>query len=181
MRSEVIAAMLLVAGSIVAVRYIDRTVVAEPGEEPRAAALVAEDRAPASASSLAYRSAWSFEVRVPAGYDRQFRVTGIVNRQPTTFLIDTGASFVALRESDARRAGVHPKPQDYTAPVSTANGVTKAARVVIDEIEIDGLVVRDIDTFVLPDAQLGMNLLGMSFLSKLESVEARGGEMILRG
>ncbi len=180
MRSEVFTAMVLVAGSVVAVRYIDRTVVAAPQEETETA-FVAREETRARISSDAYRSAWSYEVRVPAGYDRQFRVTGVVNRQPTGFLIDTGASFVALRESDARRAGIYPKAQDYTAPVSTANGITKAARVEIDEIEIDGLIVRNIETFVLPDAQLGMNLLGMSFLSRLESVEARGDEMILRG
>ena len=48
-------------------------------------------------------------------------------------------------------------------------------------IEIGGLRVEKVKAFILADDQLGVNLLGMSFLSRLESVEARGGELVLRG
>ena len=116
-----------------------------------------------------------------ADHDRQFRISADVNRQSVHFLIDTGAAFVALRESDARRANIVIRREDFSFPVSTANGVTNAARVRIEDIEINGLRVRDVDAFILPDELLGMNLLGMSFLSQLPSVEARGAELILRG
>jgi len=95
--------------------------------------------------------------------------------------VDTGATYVALRESDAREAGVYTSHTDYTYPVKTANGETRAAFVTLEEIEINGLRVDDVKAFILRDEQLAVNLLGMSFLSRLESVEARRGEMVLRG
>jgi aspartyl protease family protein len=65
--------------------------------------------------------------------------------------------------------------------VRTANGETKAAMVDIDVIEIDGIRVENVRAFILPDEQLAMNLLGMSFLSQLESVEQKNGELVLKG
>jgi len=88
---------------------------------------------------------------------------------------------VALRESDAREAGIYTSWSDYSYPVRTANGETMAALVTIDEMKIDGIVVSGVKAFILPDEQLSINLLGMSFLSRIESVEARAGEMVLRG
>lgn len=180
MRTEVIAGMVCVACSVIAIRYIDRT---QPQAPTSAATIATASAVPSNNTkkTTAYQAGWNYEVRIPAGYDRQFRVTAAVNHQATNFLVDTGASFVALRESDARRAGIHPHTEDYTSPVSTANGITRAARVMVDEIEINSLRVRNVETFILPDNQLAVNLLGMSFLSELESVEARGNEMILRG
>jgi len=51
----------------------------------------------------------------------------------------------------------------------------------IRQIEIDGIRVENVKAFVLADDQLSVNLLGMTFLSRLESVEARGGQLVLRG
>ena len=68
---------------------------------------------------------------------------------------------------------------DGNATVSTANGTIKAARTRIAMIELGGLVVRDVDALVLPDAALSENLLGMSFLSKLKRFEVANGKMVL--
>ena len=178
MRLEVMFAMVCVTSAVVAMRYIDR---AYPVNPPAAHLQSIEPVASPQDQRPVYRPAWRQEVRLTAGYDRQFRVTAAVNNYPTMFLIDTGAAYVALRASDAAQAGVHLRKEDYDSPVSTANGVTKAARILLDEIEIDDLLVRDVDAYILPDSQLSVNLLGMSFLSQLESVEARRDEMILRG
>lgn len=183
MRMELAFGMVCIAGAVVGVKYIDQN-QAHPSSEQKTATLAAAtapSQSQSQASASPYQAGWRREVHIPAGHDRQFHVTASVNRQAVNFLIDTGASFVALRESDARRAGIYLKSTDYTSPVSTANGVTKAARVTVDQIEINGLLVRQVDTFILPDSQLAVNLLGMTFLSELESVEARGDEMILRG
>ena len=177
MRADLFAVMAVLVVAVIGVRYLDgQDLAAEPSDDAYAAR-----SSPQTHSNSPYQAGWNREVRVAAGFDRQFHITAAVNRQPTSFLIDTGASFVALRESDARRAGIYPRPSDYTAPVSTANGMTRAARVMVEEIEIQGLRVRHVETFVLPDEQLGINLLGMSFLSELKSFEARGNELILRG
>ncbi|MEZ5894475.1 MAG: TIGR02281 family clan AA aspartic protease [Parvularculaceae bacterium] len=121
------------------------------------------------------------EVRIAAAPDRQYYVHADVNRRSARFLIDTGASYVALRDSDARAAGVYTSYTDYTYPVHTANGETKAAYVTLDEIEVGGIRIEGVKAFILQDEQLAVNLLGMSFLSRLESVEARKGELVLRG
>lgn len=178
MRAEYLWVVAIVASAVVAVRYLDNAGGAPSAKAPEAGgalALSAHGPAPETAS------VWGEEVRIKAGPDRQFYVEADVNRRAARFLVDTGATYVALRESDASSAGVYTSHADYTYPVKTANGETRAALVMIDEIEIEGLRVENVRAFILRDEQLAVNLLGMSFLSRLESVEARRGEMVLRG
>jgi aspartyl protease family protein len=80
---------------------------------------------------------------------------------------DTGASQIALRESDAARLGIHPTPRDYKVKIHTANGIGRAALVQLRMVEVGNIVVRDLPALVSPDEALGVNLLGMSFLSRV--------------
>ena len=107
-----------------------------------------------------------------------FQTAAVVDGRRMDFLVDTGASVIALRESDAARLDIHPVPRDYTARASTANGVIKAAPVELNRVEVGGIVVRNVAAFVLPDEALGKNLLGMSFLSKVRW-EHRNGTLVL--
>jgi len=93
-------------------------------------------------------------------------------------MVDTGASLIALRQRDAMRMGINPPTRDYTANVTTANGVVKAARVELGRVDIGGVTVRDVAAVILPDEALSQNLLGMSFLSKLRW-EQKNGRLIL--
>jgi len=176
MRSEIIAAMMCICVTVVAVRHFDAKAHTAPADATLAAAAAPEISTPVRKSAFNGR-----EVRLPADGNHQYFVTAALNQRPASFLIDTGASFVALRDSDARAANIYVSWADYTQPVRTANGETKAAIVTIDLIEIDGIRVENVKAFILPDEQLSMNLLGMSFLSKLDSVEQRGGELVLKG
>jgi aspartyl protease family protein len=115
--------------------------------------------------------------RDPRGH---FQTEGRIDGQRITFMVDTGASVVALNESSAARFGVRPTPGQYTANVSTANGVVKAARTRIEMMDVGGLIVRDVDAMVLPDQALSENLLGLSFLSKLKRFEYANGQMVLQ-
>ncbi len=169
MKEIAVAAGVVVICAVLAVRQLD---------DPKTPAPDAQTPSIAAAVVPAPRSG---EVRLSAGDNHQFYVTAAVNGRPSSFLVDTGASFVALRDSDARAANLYVSWADYKHPVRTANGETKAALIEIDVIEIDKIRVENVKAFILPDDQLGMNLLGMSFLSKLESVEARGRELVLRG
>ncbi len=170
MRTEIIAAGVLVASAVLGVRYLDRT-----APEPQTRNLAAVT-APTQTQNH-----WAREVRIAASRDHQFYVNAEVNRRSAKFLVDTGASYVALRDSDAREAGIYTSHTDYNYPVRTANGETNAAFVTLDEVEINGIRVEGVKAFILPDNQLAINLLGMSFLSRIESVEARAGELVLRG
>ena len=90
------------------------------------------------------------------------------------FLVDTGASSIALRERDAAQLGIHPSARDYNVQVSTANGTTRGARVILDRVELQGITVRSVAAIVMPDEALGTNLLGMSFLSRIKFSHDRG-------
>jgi aspartyl protease family protein len=94
-------------------------------------------------------------------------------------MVDTGASVIALTARDAARLGVRPLRSDYTATVATANGTLKAAPIMLDTVEVDGLSVRDVQALVLPDEALSENLLGLSFLSRLRRFEYAGGRLLL--
>jgi aspartyl protease family protein len=114
--------------------------------------------------------------RDPRGH---FQTDGRIDGQRITFMVDTGASVVALNESSAARFGLRPTPGQYTANVSTANGTVKAAPARIEILDVGGLIVRDVAAMVLPDEALSENLLGLSFLSKLKRFEYANGQMVL--
>ena len=108
-----------------------------------------------------------------------FATEGRIDGQRINFMIDTGASVVALNESSAARFGLRPTPGQYTTAVTTANGTVKAAPARLAMVEVGGLLVRDVDAMVLPDEALSENLLGLSFLSKLKRFEYANGQMVL--
>ena len=118
-------------------------------------------------------------VTVPRDSRGHFQTEGRVDGRRLGFMVDTGASVIALNETSAAQIGVRPMRSDYTANVSTANGPVKAARTRLAMVDIGGLVVRDVDALVLPDAALSENLLGLSFLSKLKRFEFAGGKLVM--
>ena len=96
-----------------------------------------------------------------------FQVEGSVDGRRLDFLVDTGASVVALRERDAARLGILPVPRDYTAGISTANGTIKAAPV--RSLLARGRAVSACSAcarWCCPTRRSRDNLLGMSFLSR---------------
>jgi len=107
-----------------------------------------------------------------------FQVDGRLDGRRMSFLVDTGASVIALRASEAARLGIRPAGRDFTAKVSTANGSVMAAPAEIGRVEIGDIVVSRVAALVLPDEALGQNLLGMSFLSRIR-FEHRNGRLIL--
>ncbi|MGV8996471.1 MAG: retropepsin-like aspartic protease family protein [Parvibaculaceae bacterium] len=107
-----------------------------------------------------------------------FHVDAVVNGHVTSFLIDTGASDVAMSESAARAAGINVDDLVYDQPYQTANGVTMGARVTLDTIQVGEIVVRNVRGSVMKED--GMSLLGMSFLNALGSYEFKGDRLVLR-
>ena len=178
MKVELFGAVACICATVIAVKHFDaKKAAALVAAEAEPAAMMTADAAPAAASMD-----WTDRsIRIKAGANHQYFVTAAVNSRPASFLVDTGASYVALRDSDARAAGVYTAIADFSHPVRTANGETKAALVALEAIEIDDIRVENVQAFILPDHQLNVNLLGMSFLSRLESVEQRGGELVLKG
>jgi aspartyl protease family protein len=116
---------------------------------------------------------------IPRDGRGHFLTEGRIDGQRIGFMVDTGASVIALNETSAARFGLRPSRGDYNATVTTANGTIRAARTRLAMVDIGGLVVRDVDAMVLPDAALSENLLGLSFLSKLKRFEYANGKMVL--
>jgi aspartyl protease family protein len=116
---------------------------------------------------------------IPRDGRGHFLTEGRIDGQRIGFMVDTGASMIALNETSAARFGLRPSRGDYNATVTTANGTIKAARTRIAMVDVGGLVVRDVDAMVLPDEALSENLLGLSFLSKLKRFEYANGKMVL--
>jgi aspartyl protease family protein len=143
---------------------------------------------PAQANTLSVRNPAPVEASAPGGIRSisiardprgHFQTEGRIDGQRIDFMVDTGASVVALNEKSAARFGFRPSRGDYNASVSTANGTIKAARTRLAMVELGGLVVRDVDAMVLPDEALSENLLGLSFLSKLKRFEYANGRLVL--
>src|SRR6266852_768614 len=149
-------------------------------------AQMADKMTPAQASTSA-RKAAAAEIPAPGGRSLSiprdsrghFQTEGRIDGQRIGFMVDTGASVIALTETSAARFGLRPSRGDYNATVTTANGTIKAARTRLAMVDIGGLVVRDVDAMVLPDEALSENLLGLSFLSKLKRFEYANGKMVL--
>jgi len=81
----------------------------------------------------------------------QYQYKGRVNSGYINFLVDTGASSVALTAEDARRAGIRDSELNYNVPISTAGGRNYAARVKLDQLAIGGIILRDVDAMVVKE------------------------------
>jgi aspartyl protease family protein len=140
---------------------------------------VASNQNPAPVMSDVSASAGRRSHTIPKDSRGHFSTDGRVEGRRIGFMVDTGASVIALTESSAAQVGIRPLRTDYTAPVSTANGVVKGARARLSSVDIGGLEVRDVEAMVLPDNVLSENLLGLSYLSRLKRFEYSGGKLVL--
>jgi aspartyl protease family protein len=113
-------------------------------------------------------------VTIQRGGSGHFQLEALVDGQRLEFLVDTGATGVALRESDAASIGIRPGNRAYTTRSITANGIVRVAPVVLDRVEVGDIVVHNVVAVVFPDQTLGQNLLGMSFLSRVRWQQDNG-------
>ena len=170
MRSVLVFAALALAAALSVPRYAAQMQPAKPV----AAKLQPRPQPQAEAATYGSRS-----VIVPRDNRGNFQVEGRVDGQPMAFVVDTGATVVALTASDAAMLGIHPAEREFTAMTRTANGTVRAAPVQLGMVEIGDLMIRDIDAIVLPDGALSDNLLGLSFLSRLRHFEYGDGKLVL--
>lgn len=169
MRNIMIFAAIMIGLGTFMAQMADKMAPAPASATPARLAVVADASSDGSLHTLT----------IPYDARGHFATEGRIDGQRIAFMVDTGASVVALNESSAARFGLRPSRNDYLATVSTANGTVKAAPARLARIEVGGLVVRDVDAMVLPDEALSENLLGLSFLSKLNRFEYANGKMVL--
>ena len=170
MRFFVVFAALALAIAGLLTRLADRA-----GRSPTAEVASVAMAAPAApATSSNYRS-----ISIARDGRGHFQVDARVDGRRIDFMVDTGASTIALTAKDARKLGIHPSQSEYSVNVRTANGTVRAAPTTLSRVEVGGLVVRDVRALVVPDNALSENLLGMSFLSRLKRFEYAKGKLVL--
>jgi aspartyl protease family protein len=119
-------------------------------------------------------------VEIARGRGGDFSVRAQVNGARVSMVLDSGASAVVLTQEAARTAGLPLEVLQYTTAVDTANGRTRAAPVTLDRLTIGNIVERSVPALIAQPGALRSNLLGMSFLNRLESWEVRGDKLLLR-
>lgn len=112
--------------------------------------------------------------------DGHFWTWADVDGSSLKFLVDTGASVVALTRHDAKRLRINLDELVYDNRITTAGGEVMSASVRLDHIRIGNVELKDIDAVILEEDVLDNSLLGMSFLGGLYSYEFKGNTMIIR-
>src|SRR5215831_26085 len=163
MRLIFVAALVVMALSVVGVRLIQDDLT-----RPRVTMAKPALSAQSSSRAVVIKSE-------NGHYAAEARVDG---HEEVAFMVDTGASQITLRESDAARLGYRPGSADYVLKIDTANGEGRAAPVELASVEVGDVMVRNVRALVVPDSALSVNLLGMSFLSRVRWTQERG-ELVL--
>ena len=112
------------------------------------------------------------ESSIPKSADGHYWANGEVNGAGNVrFLVDTGATAVALTPADAQRLGIQPADLHYGSQVVTAAGSTRAATVKLASLTVAGARLENVDALVI-EKGLDTSLLGMTYLGRLTSFEA---------
>src|ERR1700716_2544257 len=120
-------------------------------------------------------------VQIARGQSGEFALLARINGVSAPMVIDTGATSVVLTYETAKAAGLPLELLEYDVDVETAGGHTRAGRLTLDRLAIGKLVERSVPALVVPRGQMKTNLLGMSFLDRLESWEVRADRLMLHG
>ena len=106
-----------------------------------------------------------------------YQVSGFINRQPVDFLVDTGASSIAMNANQARKLGINFRYEGEEGYSSTASGYAKIYKLKLDSVQIGDIVVNNVEAAVLEGDFPTTALLGMSFLNRVNM--KRDGQLLM--
>ena len=106
-----------------------------------------------------------------------YKVHGFINRQPVEFLVDTGASSIAMNANQARKLGINFRYEGEEGYSSTASGYAKIYKLKLDSVQIGDIVLRNDEAAVLEGNFPTETLLGMSFLNRVNM--KRDGQLLM--
>jgi len=118
-------------------------------------------------------------VVVSKSRDGHFHVRASVHGQMVQMIVDTGASSVVLTDRDAAAIGLRPRSGAYTVETSTANGAAATAPVVLTDLAIGDIVLKNVPALVAQPGALDNSLLGNSFLDQLASFTVSGDRLTM--
>jgi len=97
-----------------------------------------------------------------------FTASGSINGFPVDFMVDTGATFIAMNAPQAKRLGIQYRMEGQPVTTNTASGTAMGYQVTLQRVRLGEIELRDIDAIVLEGNSPTEVLLGMSFLGRLE-------------
>jgi aspartyl protease family protein len=107
-----------------------------------------------------------------------YTTVGSINGLPVSFLVDTGATYIAMNSQQAKRLGIEYRLTGTPSWVITASGREQAFNVKLDRVTVGSIQLYNVDAAVLEGAQPEIALLGMSFLGRLK-MENEGKALML--
>ena len=119
------------------------------------------------------------EVQVWRNTSGMYTTVGSINGLPVSFLVDTGATAVAMNANQAKRLGIDYRVVGRQSGVTTASGIEHAWAVMLDTVKVGDLELHNVGAVVLEGAHPATTLLGMTFLGRLE-IDNDGRLMTLR-
>jgi aspartyl protease family protein len=132
----------------------------------------------ATAIGSQYEKPVNFTEQIFKNTSGMFTTAGAINGYPVNFLVDTGASTVAMSTQEARRLGIQYQLDGIPGTAMTAGGNTQAYRVRLASVSVGKIKLSNIDAVVIDSMQIGDVLLGMSFLGRL-NVQQKDSVMLL--
>lgn len=119
------------------------------------------------------------EFQISADPRGMFKTVGSINGHPVSFLVDTGATVIAMNDAQARRLGIDYRVTGTPSMAKTASGIVRTYSVRLKSVKVGRIELRNVEAVVLEGQQPERTLLGMSFLGRLEMVN-QGKLMKLR-
>ena len=119
------------------------------------------------------------ETEIKRSADGHFYADLMVNGAPVHFLVDTGASVVALTREDAQKVGLQFSEGEFTASAQTAAGPVGVKPVTLDRMTLGALEATGVDGAII-ERGLGISLLGQSWLGRVGKVTIEGDVMMLK-
>ena len=126
----------------------------------------------------AEKGASALEVTLERNSDKHFYADTEVNGHAVRFLVDTGASEIALTEDDARKVGLQVDPSKYELLGQGASGIVRGQYVELDGIKLGAISESKTKAVVVQGADV--SLLGQPFLENIDEIVIRKDEMVLR-
>ncbi len=128
--------------------------------------------------SSSFKAAEVAEVRIPRADNGHYFVSGFINGRPVDFMVDTGATSIAMNLHHAEQLGVNFR-RGNKGSASTAGGMVNTYHVPLDKLVIGNITLHQVDATVVIGDFPSQVLLGNSFLSRVEMTEEEG-VMVLR-